>query len=323
MSSLQPVRVGILGAASIAPWSMLLPAQDRDDAVVTCIASRDRSRAQALADRFQVPDTAADYAELIGRDDVDLVYNALPVSGHAEWSIRALEAGKAVLCEKPFAMDAAEARSMVAASERTGRPLIEAIHYRYHPVIRRAEQIMRSGVLGRLTGASGEFVYPMPYSPSEIRWHAELGGGAIMDDGCYPIHALRTLLGAEPEVIRARSRFDHGVDAETWATLRFGEIEADIHVSLETDAPFNQVDIRGEAGRLQIRSFITPHWGGKFTLERNGIAEELSTEGPSTWTAQLAHAVEVVRDGATPLSGGLDAVSNMMVIDAVKRAAAQ
>ena len=316
-----PIRVGILGAAGIAPWGMLQPANRRDDVVVSAIAARDPARARAMADQHGVAHVAARYGDLIARDDVDLVYVALPVSGHAEWSIRALEAGKAVLCEKPFAMNATEAAEMVAAADHAGRPLIEAIHYRFHAVTDRALEIMRSGVLGRVVEASGEFVYPVPFKLSEIRWRAALGGGAAMDDGCYPIHALRTLLQREPTVTSARSRYAHGVDAETWAELRFGETSARIHVSLETEAPKALIEIIGEAGRLRIDNFITPQWKGALTLERGGVVETPRIDGLPTWDAQLAHVVDVLRGNCAPLTGGRDAIANMAVIDAVKRGA--
>lgn len=301
---------------------MLLPAAKRRDVVVTAIAARDPARARALADAHGVPNAAPDYAALIARNDVDLVYVALPVSLHAPWSIRALEAGKAVLCEKPFAMNAAEAASMVAAAERCGRPLLEAIHYRFHPLTEQVRAIVASGALGRIEEAEGQFVYPVPYSDREIRWRADLGGGAIMDDGCYPLHALRTLLGCEPRVVCAHSRPAHGVDAETWAELAFDNVPARIHVSLETSAPAARLVIKGDQGQLTVHNFITPHWGGAAKLERQGKMEVIPVHGPITWEAQLSHVLDVLRGEASPLTGGADAIGNMMAIDAVKRAAA-
>jgi predicted dehydrogenase len=312
------IRIGILGAAKIAPWSIIAPAKARSDVTVTAVAARDPARAAAFAGQFGVPGVARTYTDLIERDDVDLVYVALPAAAHCEWSIRALRAGKAVLCEKPFALDAAEARQMVGAAERLGLPLIEAIHYRFHPIIERARTIVRSGELGPLVEAEGVFVYPVPPLEGEIRWLRDQGGGAIMDDGCYPLHALRTVLGAEPEVVNARSRFARGVDTETWAELRFGEVQARVHVALETEKPISRLEVRGERGRMTIRNFILPQAGSTFTVEVDGVTRQEPTDGPATYDAQLAHVMAVLDGETEPLTGGEDAVANMAAIDAVR-----
>ncbi len=323
MPNRSKIRIGVLGAAQVAPYALLAPARARRDVEVVCVAARDPLRARAFAAEHGIPMVAESYAALIGRADVDLVYVALPACAHAEWAIRALEAGKAVLCEKPFAMNAHEAEAMVVAARRAGRPLMEAIHYRFHPVSHRAVDLVRRGVLGRIEAAEAEFTYPVAPRPEEIRWRRELGGGALMDDGCYPIHALRTFLGVEPRVVTARSRRARGVDAETWAELDFEGSPAHIHVALETERPGSRIEIRGERGRLSIRNFIVPHMGCRFALEIDGREEALSTDGPATWAAQLDHVVAVLRGHAEPLTGGVDAVANMTVIDAVRAAAVE
>lgn len=156
-----PIRVGILGAAKIAPPAVIIPARDNKEFAITAVGARDTSRAQAFAKEHDIPGVAADYAELVARDDVDLVYNALPPGMHLEWTVRALEAGKAVLCEKPFALNVAQAREMVEAGRRTGQPLIEAFHYRHHNVLRRAFTRVGSGMLGRIKRAEAVFDVPM------------------------------------------------------------------------------------------------------------------------------------------------------------------
>src|SRR5438128_1377084 len=127
------IRVGVLGAARIAPTALVRPAKKRSDIEVRCIAARDPERARAFAATHRIPFVAQTYGELIARDDLDLVYIPLPPALHEEWSIKALESGKAVLCEKPFSMSAHDARRMVEAAARTGKPLIEAFHYCLHP----------------------------------------------------------------------------------------------------------------------------------------------------------------------------------------------
>src|SRR5580698_4876826 len=146
-------RIGLLGASKIARGAVIAPAKVNPDFEVVAVGARDATRARAYADEHGIAHVSGSYAELVRRDDIDVVYNALPPAGHAEWSIAALEAGKTVLCEKPFAMNAGEAKAMVDAAERTGQLLIEAFHYRFHNVIRLAETLLRAGAIGRITHA--------------------------------------------------------------------------------------------------------------------------------------------------------------------------
>ena len=315
-----PIRIGILGAAKIAPGAVIKPAAKRDDVVIACVAARDPARARAYADEHGIADVAEDYAALVARDDLDLIYNALPPAGHPEWTIRALEAGKAVLCEKPFARNAALARTMTEAAERTGRTLIEAFHYRYHAVIRRAEAIVRSGELGEITGAEATFQVPIPFRDGELRWIDAQGGGALMDLGCYPIHALRTLIGAEPQVVSASAVLERGVDEETRAMLRFGDLPADLYTAMNGTTRAAVVTLTGTRGQLEITNFVAPQIGCAFTVTVDGVTRQEDTAGPTTYEAQLAHVVDVLVNGATPLTGGADAVANMAVIDAVRAA---
>lgn len=312
------IRIGIIGAAKIVPSALLLPAGLRDDVVVTHVAARDPKRAAEFAETHGLESTDG-YKELIEREDIDLVYIAIPPSGHCEWTIRALEAGKAVLCEKPFAMNAAEAEQMVAAAKRTGGMLIEAFHYRYHPTIRRAEELLRANALGRLTGASARFSTVIPQEPGEFRWDPALGGGALTDLGCYPVHALRTLIGSEPEVIAASADFDGGIDIATVATLRFpGGIDTSIRCGMRNEKREWDIEIIGEHGRLTIANFIVPHRGGTLTVERSdgGFSEE--PDSVTTYSAQLAHVVDVLQHGSKPLTGDADAIANMRALDAIR-----
>ena len=315
-----PIRIGILGAAKIAPGAVIKPAAKRDDVVIACVAARDPARAKAYAAEHGIAHVAADYAALIARDDLDLIYNALPPLGHPEWTIRALEAGKAVLCEKPFARSAGLARAMTQASTVTGRPLIEAFHYRYHNVIRRAEAIVASGELGDLTAAEAVFQVPIPFREGELRWIDEQGGGALMDLGCYPIHALRTLIGSEPTLVSASAVLERGVDVETRAVLRFGEVPATVACAMNATTPAARLTLTGTRGTLDIINFLAPQMGCQFTVTVDGVARQEDTAGPSTYEAQLAHVVDVLLNGATPLTGGADAVATMAVIDAVRGA---
>ncbi|HEY5409819.1 MAG TPA: Gfo/Idh/MocA family oxidoreductase, partial [Caulobacteraceae bacterium] len=237
---------------------------------------------------------------------------------HAQWTLAALAAGKAVLCEKPFARDAGEARTMVAAAEAAKLTLLEAFHYRLHSVMRRAEALVREGAIGAPRRAAAEFHAPIARTAQELRWREDQGGGAIMDLGCYPLHALRTLLGGEPQVAGAQIEWVEGVDAATRAQLVFpGGVEAEIACSMT--APFAAwLWIEGDKGRLDIVNFLAPQHGCRFTTTRSGETVRHPTDGPTTYEAQLAHLGAVLAGEVSPLTGGADAIANMAAIDAIK-----
>lgn len=312
------LRIGLLGASKIAPVAVIAPAAAREDVEIVAVAARDPHRAAEYAKAHGIPHVAADYGDLVARVDVDLVYNALPPAAHLECTMAALEGGKAVLCEKPFAMDAGEARTMAETARRVGRPVVEAFHYRHHNVLRRAEALIRSGALGTIHRAYGVFEAPIGRGPDELRWRADLGGGGLMDLGCYPIHAMRTLIGEEPQVREARGVFEDGVDVSMNAALAFPSgARADIACAMNADTPAARLTIAGSKGRLEIVNFVAPQLGCRFTTVIGGEAAEQPVDGPSSYAAQLAHIVEVVANGAAPLTGGEDGVANMAVIDRI------
>jgi predicted dehydrogenase len=318
----EPIRIGLLGASKIARGAVIAPARDDPRFVVSAVGARNPDRAAAYAEKHGIANVAADYTALVERDDVDVIYNALPPLGHAPWTIAALEAGKPVLCEKPFARNASEARAMVEAAAKTGLPLLEAFHYRFHNVIRRAEALIESGALGRITGGGAEFHAPIPRAPGELRWSAEQGGGGLMDLGCYPVHALRTLLKAEPAVTSARAVFEDGVDSDLSAELAFPtDVAARIACSMTASGFSAWLRLEGERGRLEIQNFLAPQMGCRFTTVVDGETAEHPTDGPATYVAQLDHLYAVLRDGAAPLTGGQDAIGNMTTIDAIYAAA--
>lgn len=315
------IRLGILGASRIAPPALIAPAKARDDVALQAVAARDPERARAYAREHGIAEVADSYEALVAREDVDLIYNGLPASEHPALTILALKSGKAVLSEKPFCLDARQARQMVEAATASGRPLIEAYHYRYHPVIRRAEALIREGAIGAPIRAEANFLAPIARTPGELRWERRLGGGALMDLGCYPLHALRTLLGAEPRVVSAEAVFEHGVDASLSADLDFAGVPARIATSMVSQSRGATLTIEGDAGSLEIVNFIAPQIGCRFTLRRGGKPEALDVSGPATYAAQLDHVLAVMAGREAPLTGGEDAVRQMEAIDSLYAAA--
>ncbi|KAI9448778.1 NAD-P-binding protein [Lactarius psammicola] len=224
-----PLRFGILGAARIAPIALILPVKSHPDAVVTAVAARDQGRADAFAKKHGIPKAyggSGAYQKLLDDPEIDVVYNPLPNGLHYEWTMKALAAGKHVLLEKPSANTAEETRKMFAFAEEKGLVLLEAFHYRFHPATRRLKAIIDSGELGTLTKIEVPFGVPGIFiGDSDIRMVYDLGGGAMMDMGCYAMSMSRYLAGADPtKVISANAevlpKFPR-VDVGTTATLAF------------------------------------------------------------------------------------------------------
>ena len=186
------VRIGILGAARIAPSAVIKPAQKVDGAEIAAVAARDRSRADAFATKHGIPRVHESYASLVADPEIDAIYNPLPNGLHAEWTIAALEAGKHVLCEKPFTANAKEAEAVAAVAGRTDLVLMEAFHYRYHPLAARMREIVESGELGTIARVETSLCFPLPKF-SDIRYQYDLAGGATMDVGTYTVHMARLL----------------------------------------------------------------------------------------------------------------------------------
>src|SRR5215471_3616503 len=216
-----PVRIGILGAARISPLALINPAKENAEVVVDAVAARDASRARAFATKHNIARVDDDYDKLVADPDLDAIYNPLPNNLHGRWTRAALTAGKHVLCEKPFTANAAEAREIAELAAKSDRVVMEAFHYRYHPLTLRVEQIIASGELGKLERLQAALCFLLPKF-SDIRYDYSLAGGATMDVGCYAIHMIRTFGGSTPEVVSAQAKLrDPEVDRAMTAELRF------------------------------------------------------------------------------------------------------
>ena len=321
-----PLRIGILGAARIAPWAVIDPARRLPGVEVVAVAARDPARALAFTRRHAVPRLHTSYADLLADPAIDAVYNPLPNSLHAEWSLRALAAGKHVLCEKPIAANAAEAEQLAQAAQAAaarGLLLGEAFHYRYHPLARRMKEVIAGGEIGALRRMEVAFLTPM-LRRDDIRLHYELGGGALMDLGCYAVNLLRFLAGAEPEVVRADARlWSPGVDRAVRAGLRFpGGVDATLHVALKHwGVPTVSCRVEGTAGELRVVNFVLPHLFHRFEVLTAAGWRRESFPGATTYYHQLRAFARAVRgEGAFPTDAA-DGLRTMRVIDALYRIA--
>ena len=200
---------------------MVKPAAEESEVEVTAVAARDLQRARQFAAKHRIPTAYGSYAQLLADPSIDAVYIAVPNGLHGRWTKAALEAGKHVLCEKPFTANAEEAASVAEAARHSGLVVMEAFHYRYHALMARMLEILNSGELGSITKMEAWLCFPL-VPANNIRWDYELAGGALMDAGCYPIHLLRTLAGAEPEVSSATAKIRRpAVDRLLQAELAF------------------------------------------------------------------------------------------------------
>jgi predicted dehydrogenase len=320
------IRIGILGAARIAPRGIVTPANDLLGVEVVAVASRDLERARTFAAQHSIPYALGSYAELVARDDVDLVYVPLPPSAHLEWCTAALVNGKHVLVEKPFANNAQDAAQMVATARAAGRQLLEGFHYRFHPLFVQALVELRRGAIGRLRHIEAVFNANLPDTPGELRYIEALGGGALMDLGCYCLHWIRTVAADEPTVVSARARCSTpGVDIAIEAQMAFTSgPTATLKCSMRPDdgALFRRLRVEGDQGVLEIDNPVSPHSGATLSIESvDASLPQIVSGGETTFHFQLRHAIDVIEGRVEPLTGGDDAINNMRAIDAIYRAA--
>jgi predicted dehydrogenase len=323
MDESAPLRIGILGAARIAPMALVRPARHVAGADVAAVAARDVARARAFAARHGIAKVHDSYDALLADPAVDAVYNPLPNGLHCEWTIRALEAGKHVLCEKPFAANAEEAQRMASAAHRTGRLLVEAFHWRYHPLAARVKELLASGAIGAPRRYEAWFAIPLALR-NDIRWRFDLAGGALMDAGCYPISMVRHMAEAEPEVVSAKCLLrSPQVDRRTEAELRLADGRtAAIGCSMWSSTLLKVVlRIRGERGELSVLNPLAPHFWHRLTVRGPDGTRSERVAGEASYTHQLRAFVDHVRNGTPVPTGADDAVANMRVIDAIYRAA--
>ena len=319
MKTSQPIRIGILGAAVIVPAALTNPAKSVPDVQILAIASRDPKRAYRIARKHHIPRVHQTYSALLADQDIDAIYNPLPNSLHAEWTLKALKAGKHVLCEKPIASNAQEAEEMARVARGTGLVLSEAFAYLHHPLTARVKGIIASGALGRIRHLEAEFSFLFP-SPSNIRFQYDLGGGALMDCGCYPVSLVRYLAGTEPRVENAEARlFRPQVDSRMSADLSFdGGITARLVCDMLSPKLFTtRLKVEGEIGSLRVFNPFLPHVFHRLTIQRPDGTLRERVPGENSYTLQLRAFVKAIRWGTKLNTDPMNAVGNMRLIDAI------
>jgi D-xylose 1-dehydrogenase (NADP+, D-xylono-1,5-lactone-forming) len=311
------VRWGFLSTAKINDL-VLAGTEPSDQVEVVAVASRDRARAEAYARERGIARAHGSYEALLEDPDVEAVYISLPNSLHVEWSIRALEAEKHVLCEKPLGRRADEVERAFDAAERAGRILMEAFMWRHNPQTVRLKELVAGGAIGELRVVRAVFSFPLA-DPANIRLAPDLDGGALMDVGCYCVSGARLLAG-EPEYVSGFSYVDRGVDTFFAGTLSFpGEVFAEFDCGFRLPKR-DELEAIGEDGSL----FLDDPWHARspgIELRTDDGVERISIEPADSYRLQLENMGAAIRGEAEPLLGRADALGQARAIEALYRAA--
>ena len=322
------VRWGVLGVAKIAVKKVIPGMQKGEWSEVAAIASRDRLKAEEAARALGVPKAYGSYEELLADPEIEAIYNPLPNHLHVPWTVRAAEAGKHVLCEKPVSLSAAEAKSLLSVRRRTGVKIGEAFMVRTHPQWLRARELVTSGRIGPLRSIVGFFSY-FNRDPSNIRNIPDCGGGALMDIGCYPITTSRFMFGEEPLRVQGLIERDPEmkVDRLTSVMLQFPSGHSIFTCSTQL-VPYQRMHFMGTKGRIEIEiPFNAPNDRPcRIFIDSNGnlFGDGVSPEEFATsdqYTIQADVFSRAVREGGEVPVSVEDAIRNMAAIDAVFRSA--
>jgi predicted dehydrogenase len=327
------LRWGIIGTGNIAGQFAAGMAGSKRGQIVAA-GSRSDASAKAFSQRFAIAESYGSYEQLLADPNVDAVYISLPNSMHHEWTLKSLESGKHVLCEKPIATNTQQAREMFDAAQRAGRLLVEAFMYVSHPQTKAVLQTIRSGAIGTVSLVRTSFCYRTTRIDGNIRFSREMAGGALMDVGCYCLHFSRLIMGSEPTTVRAVARMhEKGVDEMTAGVLGFADGSAATFSCGTQVQADNMADICGTDGYIEVPVPWKPALtGASFTIARSTPPRQ---DGPTTSlpprqtittdaTAPL-YAMEAddfaaaVLDGAAPAVSQADSLGNMRLLDEVRR----
>jgi len=315
------VRYGVLSTAQIALNRHVPAAAAADNADVVAIASRNLGRAQAAAEKHGIARAYGSYQELIDDSEVDAIINPLPNGLHCEWTIKAAEAGKHILCEKPLAVSVEQAQKMIDAAATNGVQLMEAFTHRFNPQMQYARRLIQEGELGQITSARAELTYALKDWENDVRANKELAGGALMDAGCYCVSALRFALNEEPVRAQAfqRLRQPNGIDAMTAALLQFAG-GAVGHVLTSMEQPFRcELAVIGSHGLVVVPNMFDEQ--GTVQVVVGGQKREEEFSGADRFRVQIERFSACVLQGKDPEFSPRDALKNTAVLVAIQRAA--
>lgn len=316
------MRIGLLAASRIAEAAVVEPARGVDGVEVVAVAARDLGRARAAADGWSVPNAFGSYEDMLASSVIDAVYVGVPAALHRRWVTAALDRGLHVLCEKPFASNAADARRAAEAARRSDRVVMEAFHWRYHPLVAQMRAALHR--LGSIRRVEAWFdVKEGRIAPGDIRWDFDLGGGATMDLGCYCIAWVRWVVGKEPTVRSAHAEStSDGVDAWLEADLEWDEgVRGSIRSSMAASESGSGLIVEADAGTMRVENPLAPQHGSSITVESDSGTDRFEVDRSSTYVHQLLAFRDAVVSGAPFPTTADDAVANMEIVDACYLAA--
>ncbi|MPZ62459.1 MAG: gfo/Idh/MocA family oxidoreductase [Propionibacteriales bacterium] len=316
--SYEPVRWGILSTARINRH-VIPPGQASPKVDIVAVASRDDAHARSYAREWGIERTHGDYEALLADPEVEAIYISLPNLLHTKWSIRALETGKHVLCEKPLSRRAADVENAFDAAERCGRFLMEAFMYRHNPQTRKLTELMAAGAIGSVQLIRSVFSYPL-YDDENVRMQRDLDGGALMDIGCYCVSGSRLLAGEPERAYGEQVVGPTGVDTRFYGTLRFpGGVVAQFDCGMVLPNR-DELEVIGDQGSL----FLDDPWhcrAPRIELRRDDTVERIPIRAEDSYGLELENLSDAIRGTGTPLLGRDDAVANARAIEALYRSA--
>jgi xylose dehydrogenase (NAD/NADP) len=314
------LRWGLLGTARINR-SVIPPLRTSPRNELAAVASRSAEKAGLYAREWRIPRVYGSYEALLADPEIDVIYNSLPNSLHAEWTIKAMEAGKHVLCEKPLALSLEEVDAIGAAAQKTGKVVTEAFMYRHHPQTLKVKQLLDNGAIGAIQMVSGVFTFYLE-DPNNVRMAAELGGGSIWDVGCYPISYTRAMVGEEPEeAFGWIETGSSGVDLNFAGQLRFGSgILAQVSSGFRTPYTINMTFL-GESGSLVIPRPFNPRGKTSISLRRGDVEEAISIDAVDLYLGEVEDLADAVLDGKAPRVSLADSRANTAAILALLESA--
>jgi predicted dehydrogenase len=316
--TLEKVRFGILSTAHINRL-VIPPARESDKVEIVAVASREQGRAEAYARKWDIERAHGSYEALLEDPDVDAVYISLPNTMHVEWSIKAVEAGKHVLCEKPFSRHPEEVEQAFDAAERAGRLLSEAFMYRHNPQSARLMELVREGAIGELRVVRAAFSYSL-YDEDNIRLRTDVEGGSLMDVGCYCVSGSRLLAG-EPETVLGRAYV--GPSGTDWVFAGSMEFSGDVFALFDCGTCLpnrDELEAVGTEGSL----FLDDPWHSRtpvIELRRDGDLERIELEPVDSYRLELENLADAIHGRAPLLLGREDAVAQAKALDALHRSA--
>ncbi len=318
------LRFGILSTAKIGNEQVVPAIQDAENCVVTAFASRDLGKARKLADRFGAPHAFGSYEEMLASDVIDAVYIPLPTSQHVEWSIKAAEAGKHVLSEKPIALNAGQIEELIKVRDRTGKLITEAFMVTYSPVWLKVRELLRQKAIGELKHVQGAFTY-FNRDPSNMRNIPELGGGALPDIGVYPTIVTRFATEAEPQRVQAEVERDptFGTDILSNVKADFGSFKLTFYIATQMAARQIMV-FHGTEGYIEVKSpFNAVRWGAEeieVTNQNHGTSQIFRFQDSRQYKRQAEAFARATQGEAVEFVTLENSLKNQRFIDAIYRA---